>query len=225
MCQVCRTQPKLVGLLVVGLLIIVGFFAYSNHQSFQGAIDDLGIKAAAAKDGGAKEAGGAAAARLAAKGLGGAAADDAAAAAAGGGAADPLALTAKVFFDVSIAGTPAGRIEMGLFGNTVPKTAGQSHKLTHHCGHAARRQQHWPASLTCRCLLSHLHCCLSCFVRVLCRLPENFRALCTGERGAKLHFKGSPFHRIIPSVETRLGTPRRRRATTEEQSELRQSTN
>ncbi|KAL3649146.1 hypothetical protein CASFOL_005549 [Castilleja foliolosa] len=65
-------------------------------------------------------------------------------------------VTSKVYFDVEIDGKPAGRITMGLFGKTVPKTA------------------------------------------------ENFRALCTGEKGVgkqgkNLHFKNSIFHRIIPS--------------------------
>lgn len=60
-----------------------------------------------------------------------------------------------VFLDIAIAGNPAGRIEIELFTDIVPKTA------------------------------------------------ENFRALCTGEKGTgksgkPLHLKGSVFHRVIP---------------------------
>jgi len=60
-----------------------------------------------------------------------------------------------VFFDISISGSPKGRIEMQLFANVVPKTA------------------------------------------------ENFRCLCTGEKGIGqsgkiLHLKNSTMHRVIP---------------------------
>ncbi|CUI15336.1 cyclophilin type peptidyl-prolyl cis-trans isomerase, putative [Bodo saltans] len=60
-----------------------------------------------------------------------------------------------VFFDITIGTTPAGRVEMELFKDVVPKTA------------------------------------------------ENFRALCTGEKGVgrsgkPLAFKNSTFHRVIP---------------------------
>jgi hypothetical protein len=71
--------------------------------------------------------------------------------------ADLETVTHKVYFDVDIGGQSAGRVVMGLFGETVPKTA------------------------------------------------ENFRALCTGEKGVgktynkPLHFEGSSFHRIIPN--------------------------
>ncbi len=41
-------------------------------------------------------------------------------------------ITKKVFFDISIGGEPAGRIEMGLFGETVPQTVKNFYQLCTH---------------------------------------------------------------------------------------------
>ncbi|CAF1698480.1 unnamed protein product [Brassica napus] len=69
-------------------------------------------------------------------------------------------ITNKVYFDVEINGKEAGRIVMGLFGKTVPKTAGT---LYPSCTSLALREKG------------------------------------VGKKGKALHYKGSSFHRIIPS--------------------------
>lgn len=43
------------------------------------------------------------------------------------------------------------------------------------------------------------------FADVVPRTAENFRCLCTGEKGKRLHFKGSKFHRIVPGFMAQGG--------------------
>ncbi|KAJ4828029.1 hypothetical protein Tsubulata_035108 [Turnera subulata] len=86
-------------------------------------------------------------------------------------------VTHKVFFDIEISGQPVGRIVMGLYGGTVPKTAVgyfESYKLLTNL-----------YFLLCRKLSSSLH-----------GYP---REKGVGKSGKPLHYKGSTFHRIIPS--------------------------
>ena len=45
---------------------------------------------------------------------------------------DTVDVTKKVFFDVEIGGEKAGRVVIGLFGNTVPKTARNFYSLATH---------------------------------------------------------------------------------------------
>jgi len=46
--------------------------------------------------------------------------------------ADTVDVTEKVFFDVEIGGEKAGRVVIGLFGKTVPKTVKNFHNLATH---------------------------------------------------------------------------------------------
>ena len=46
------------------------------------------------------------------------------------GANDEILVTKKVYFDITVGGTPTGRIVIGLFGEVVPKTVKNFYDLT-----------------------------------------------------------------------------------------------
>ncbi|CAI0445261.1 unnamed protein product [Linum tenue] len=84
-------------------------------------------------------------------------------------------ITHRVYLDIDIEEQRLGRIVIGLYGQVVPKTVGMSVCV--------------PLEVIA-------------FKVSLWVFAENFRALCTGEKGTgtsgkPLHYKGTPFHRIV----------------------------
>jgi cyclophilin family peptidyl-prolyl cis-trans isomerase len=144
-----------------------------------------------------------------------------------------------VFFDMTIGGGAAGRIEMTLRADVVPKTAEVRHataaRSSADAAEASTRRlallrvvaggraglpavaeirRTWPSTGLSVCIAPPVICprCGAATCSASARLTrcgadspanaQNFRCLCTGEKGVgksgkPLHFKGSAFHRVI----------------------------
>uniref|UniRef100_A0A803P166 Peptidyl-prolyl cis-trans isomerase n=1 Tax=Cannabis sativa TaxID=3483 RepID=A0A803P166_CANSA len=104
-------------------------------------------------------------------------------------------VTHKVYFDIEMEGKPIGRIIMGLFGKTVPKTMGRllntMKKIFELFALASCAYDYLLALVAGKVTSSTL--------LISSLMSPHFRGKGTGKSRKPLHYKGSSFHRIIPS--------------------------